>query len=179
MFLFQVKLYDSQVSHHPPAAAHHVISDRGWTLRQEITVASKFRGKYLSIMPLGKSQIAKILSMLFWQWLGCHITAAVHTCWRTSLVGDLSVMLEEWTWQDESLNQYGWLSKRQWFAFVDYLSFSFLSGTIHAIFEKGNNHYTWKKVTTTVHNIIVGKLWIDQVRPADLKQDDIFKDQPG
>ncbi|KAG7250322.1 hypothetical protein CRUP_038494, partial [Coryphaenoides rupestris] len=63
-----------QVSHHPPAAAHHVISSRGWTLRQEITVASKFRGKYLSIMPLG---------------------------------------------------------------------------TIHAIFEKGNHHYTWKKVTTT------------------------------
>lgn len=44
----------SQVSHHPPAAAHHAISDRGWTLRQEITVASKFRGKYLSIMPLGE-----------------------------------------------------------------------------------------------------------------------------
>lgn len=37
------------------------------------------------------------------------------------------------------------------------------AGTIHAVFEKGNNHYTWKKVTTTVHNIIVGKLWIDQV----------------
>ncbi|KAI4905810.1 hypothetical protein NFI96_017015 [Prochilodus magdalenae] len=76
-----------QVSHHPPAAAHHAISERGWTLRQEITVASKFRGKYLSIMPLG---------------------------------------------------------------------------TIHCIFEKSNNHYTWKKVNTTVHNIIVGKLWIDQ-----------------
>uniref|UniRef100_A0AAY4A9T7 Oxysterol-binding protein n=1 Tax=Denticeps clupeoides TaxID=299321 RepID=A0AAY4A9T7_9TELE len=42
-----------QVSHHPPAAAHHVISERGWTLRQEIALASKFRGKYLSIMPLG------------------------------------------------------------------------------------------------------------------------------
>ncbi|CAL8241937.1 unnamed protein product [Merluccius merluccius] len=82
-----------QVSHHPPAAAHHVISSRGWTLRQEITVASKFRGKYLSIMPLG---------------------------------------------------------------------------TIHAIFEKGNNHYTWKKVTTTVHNIIVGKLWIDQSGEIDI-----------
>uniref|UniRef100_A0A8C4GK96 Oxysterol-binding protein n=1 Tax=Dicentrarchus labrax TaxID=13489 RepID=A0A8C4GK96_DICLA len=82
-----------QVSHHPPAAAHHVISDRGWTLRQEITVASKFRGKYLSIMPLG---------------------------------------------------------------------------TIHAIFEKSNNHYTWKKVTTTVHNIIVGKLWIDQSGEIDV-----------
>ncbi|XP_010133649.1 PREDICTED: oxysterol-binding protein 2-like, partial [Buceros rhinoceros silvestris] len=41
-----------QVSHHPPAAAHHVYSKRGWTLWQEITIASKFRGKYLSIMPL-------------------------------------------------------------------------------------------------------------------------------
>uniref|UniRef100_A0A3Q2XHB5 Oxysterol binding protein n=1 Tax=Hippocampus comes TaxID=109280 RepID=A0A3Q2XHB5_HIPCM len=61
--------------------------------KQEITVASKFRGKYLSIMPLG---------------------------------------------------------------------------TIHAIFDKGNNHYTWKKVTTTVHNIIVGKLWIDQSGEIDV-----------
>ena len=43
-----------QVSHHPPAAAHHVYSKRGWTLWQEITIASKFRGKYLSIMPLGR-----------------------------------------------------------------------------------------------------------------------------
>ncbi|XP_019899102.1 oxysterol-binding protein 1 isoform X1 [Esox lucius] len=82
-----------QVSHHPPAAAHHVISDRGWTLRQEIAVASKFRGKYLSIMPLG---------------------------------------------------------------------------TIHAVFNKTNHHYTWKKVTTTVHNIIVGKLWIDQSGEIDV-----------
>uniref|UniRef100_A0A3B1ITX5 Oxysterol-binding protein n=1 Tax=Astyanax mexicanus TaxID=7994 RepID=A0A3B1ITX5_ASTMX len=82
-----------QVSHHPPAAAHHVISERGWTLRQEITVASKFRGKYLSIMPLG---------------------------------------------------------------------------SIHCIFDKSNNHYSWKKVTTTVHNIIVGKLWIDQSGEIDV-----------
>lgn len=44
----------SQVSHHPPAAAHHAVSEKGWTLRQEITLASKFRGKYLSIMPLGE-----------------------------------------------------------------------------------------------------------------------------
>lgn len=53
-FVEIVCVLPSQVSHHPPAAAHHVISDRGWTLRQEITVASKFRGKYLSIMPLGE-----------------------------------------------------------------------------------------------------------------------------
>uniref|UniRef100_A0A670YPD2 Oxysterol-binding protein n=1 Tax=Pseudonaja textilis TaxID=8673 RepID=A0A670YPD2_PSETE len=76
-----------QVSHHPPAAAHHADSRHGWTLRQEIKITSKFRGKYLSIMPLG---------------------------------------------------------------------------TIHCIFHATGNHYTWKKVTTTVHNIIVGKLWIDQ-----------------
>lgn len=45
-------------------------------------------------------------------------------------------------------------------------SFPFLSpGSIQCIFEKSNNHYSWKKVTTTVHNIIVGKLWIDQVMP--------------
>ncbi|XP_068558946.1 oxysterol-binding protein 2 isoform X3 [Cebidichthys violaceus] len=76
-----------QVSHHPPAAAHHVISQRGWTLWQEITIASKFRGKYLSIMPLG---------------------------------------------------------------------------AIHLLFHSSGNQYVWRKVTSTVHNIIVGKLWIDQ-----------------
>ncbi|CAG2110463.1 unnamed protein product [Medioppia subpectinata] len=31
----------------------------------------------------------------------------------------------------------------------------------HLEFESSGNHYTWKKVTTTVHNIIVGKLWVD------------------
>ncbi|KAF7663912.1 hypothetical protein LDENG_00195910 [Lucifuga dentata] len=82
-----------QVSHHPPAAAHHAISEKGWTLRQEITVASKFRGNYLSIMPLG---------------------------------------------------------------------------SIQCIFEKSKTHYSWKKVTTTVHNIIVGKLWIDQSGEIDV-----------
>ncbi|CAM9337687.1 unnamed protein product [Lampetra planeri] len=82
-----------QVSHHPPAAAHHAFSEKGWTLRQEITLASKFRGKYLSIMPLG---------------------------------------------------------------------------SIQCIFDKSNHHYSWKKVTTTVHNIIVGKLWIDQSGEIDV-----------
>uniref|UniRef100_A0A673G9H0 Oxysterol-binding protein n=1 Tax=Sinocyclocheilus rhinocerous TaxID=307959 RepID=A0A673G9H0_9TELE len=76
-----------QISHHPPAAAHHVISQRGWTLWQEITIDSKFRGKYISIMPLGN---------------------------------------------------------------------------IHLKFHASGNHYVWSKVTSTVHNIIVGKLWLDQ-----------------
>ncbi|XP_055055016.1 oxysterol-binding protein 2 isoform X2 [Misgurnus anguillicaudatus] len=82
-----------QVSHHPPAAAHHVMSQRGWTLWQEITIASKFRGKYLSIMPLG---------------------------------------------------------------------------AIHLEFHASGNHYVWRKVTSTVHNIIVGKLWIDQSGDIDI-----------
>ncbi|XP_076020167.1 oxysterol-binding protein 2 [Genypterus blacodes] len=76
-----------QVSHHPPAAAHHVASQRGWTLWQHITIDSKFRGKYISVMPLGN---------------------------------------------------------------------------IHLQFHSSGNHYVWSKVTSTVHNIIVGKLWIDQ-----------------
>ncbi|XP_040859609.1 oxysterol-binding protein 2 isoform X2 [Ochotona curzoniae] len=76
-----------QVSHHPPSAAHYVFSKHGWNLWQEITIASKFRGKYLSIMPLG---------------------------------------------------------------------------AIHLEFQASGNHYVWRKSTSTVHNIIVGKLWIDQ-----------------
>uniref|UniRef100_A0A674PBE6 Oxysterol-binding protein n=1 Tax=Takifugu rubripes TaxID=31033 RepID=A0A674PBE6_TAKRU len=82
-----------QVSHHPPAAAHHAFSVKGWTLQQEITLASKFRGKYISVIPLGP---------------------------------------------------------------------------IQCIFDKNNNQYSWKKVTTTVHNIIVGKLWLDQSGEIDV-----------
>ncbi|XP_054612720.1 oxysterol-binding protein 2 isoform X4 [Dunckerocampus dactyliophorus] len=82
-----------QVSHHPPAAAHHVISQRGWTLWQHITIDSKFRGKYVSVMPLGN---------------------------------------------------------------------------IHLQFHSSGNHYVWSKVTSTVHNIIVGKLWIDQSGDIDI-----------
>ncbi|KAI1904956.1 hypothetical protein AGOR_G00011010 [Albula goreensis] len=76
-----------QVSHHPPAAAHHVWSQRGWSLWQEITIDSKFCGKCISVTP---------------------------------------------------------------------------RGTIHLQFHSSGNHYTWSKVTSTVHNIILGKLWIDQ-----------------
>ncbi|GCC35263.1 hypothetical protein chiPu_0013746 [Chiloscyllium punctatum] len=44
----------------------------------------------------------------------------------------------------------------------------FAAGTIHCNFHQSGNHYTWKKVTTTVHNIIVGKLWIDQSGEVDI-----------
>lgn len=39
-------------------------------------------------------------------------------------------------------------------------------GNIHLQFHSSGNHYVWSKVTSTVHNIIVGKLWIDQVCPS-------------
>ncbi|XP_039948871.1 oxysterol-binding protein 1 [Bactrocera neohumeralis] len=75
-----------QVSHHPPMAALHC-EGREWTCWQEFTMTSKFRGKYLQVIPLGS-------------------------------------------------------------AYVN--------------FPATGHKYTWRKVTTTINNIIVGKLWVDQ-----------------
>uniref|UniRef100_A0A1I8BK17 Oxysterol-binding protein n=1 Tax=Meloidogyne hapla TaxID=6305 RepID=A0A1I8BK17_MELHA len=74
-----------QVSHHPPAAAMFTESVN-WELSQEFMVASRFRGKYMSVIPTGYTQIK---------------------------------------------------------------------------FKDGKANFIFQKVTTTVHNIIVGKLWID------------------
>ncbi|CAH1233256.1 OSBP [Branchiostoma lanceolatum] len=82
-----------QVSHHPPAAAAYVDSKHGWESWQEFTMTSKFRGKYLNIIP---------------------------------------------------------------------------QGIAHLKFTATGNHYTWRKVTSIVHNIIVGKLWIDQSGEMDI-----------
>ncbi|CAF0742755.1 unnamed protein product [Didymodactylos carnosus] len=81
-----------QTGHHPPALSTHA-EGQGWTLYQEFTMTSKFRGQYLSITPLGYS---------------------------------------------------------------------------HLVFKNTGNHFTWKKVTTLVNNIIVGKLWIDNVGEMDI-----------
>ena len=81
-----------QVSHHPPAAAFHC-EGRGWTFWQDFSMSSKFRGKYLQIVPLGVA---------------------------------------------------------------------------HLHFDSTNHHYTWRKVLSTVHNIIVGRLWIDNHGEMDI-----------
>ncbi|KAK7505919.1 hypothetical protein BaRGS_00002641 [Batillaria attramentaria] len=81
-----------QVSHHPPTLATHA-EGRGWTLWQEFTMTTKFRGRYLQIIPMGIA---------------------------------------------------------------------------HLQFSKSGNHYTWRKVTTTVHNIIVGRLWVDNQGEMDI-----------
>ena len=41
-------------------------------------------------------------------------------------------------------------------------------GIAHMVFPKTGNYYTWRKVTTTVHNIIVGKLWVDNHGEMDV-----------
>ena len=46
--------------------------------------------------------------------------------------------------------------------------FSFHAGIAHLEFAASRNHYTWRKVTTTVHNIIVGKLWVDNHGEMDI-----------
>ena len=51
-----------------------------------------------------------------------------------------------------------------------YLSLhSYFIGIAHLVFPKSGNHYTWRKVATTVHNIIVGKLWVDNHGEMDIK----------
>ncbi|XP_060080421.1 oxysterol-binding protein 1-like isoform X2 [Ylistrum balloti] len=81
-----------QVMHHPPTAAQYT-EGKEWILWQEFSMTSKFRGKYLQVIPLGIA---------------------------------------------------------------------------HLLFKKSGNHYTWRKVTTTVHNIIVGKLWVDHHGEMDI-----------
>ena len=44
-----------------------------------------------------------------------------------------------------------------------YLSWLPCTGTAHLVFHSTGHHYTWSKVFTYIHNIIIGKLWIDQV----------------
>jgi len=42
-------------------------------------------------------------------------------------------------------------------------------GIAHLLFTSSNNHYTWRKVSTTVNNIIVGRLWVDNHGEMDIK----------
>lgn len=82
---FGWRCLSEQVSHHPPMAAQFC-EGRGWKSWQEFTMTSKFRGKYIQVVPLGNA---------------------------------------------------------------------------HVEFTASGNRFSWRKVTTTVHNIIVGRLWVD------------------
>ena len=41
-------------------------------------------------------------------------------------------------------------------------------GIAHVRFKRSGNHYTWRKVTTTVHNVVIGRLWLDQSGDMDI-----------
>ncbi|CAH8577017.1 unnamed protein product [Heterobilharzia americana] len=41
-------------------------------------------------------------------------------------------------------------------------------GTCHLVFRRTGHHYTWQKIPMTVHNIIVGRLWIDNSGEMDI-----------
>ncbi|XP_071946282.1 oxysterol-binding protein 1-like isoform X1 [Antedon mediterranea] len=50
------RAFTEQVSHHPPAAAMHA-EGKQWELWTDITISSKFRGKYLQIFPQGVTHL--------------------------------------------------------------------------------------------------------------------------
>ncbi|KER27084.1 hypothetical protein T265_05783 [Opisthorchis viverrini] len=41
-------------------------------------------------------------------------------------------------------------------------------GTCHLVYRRTGHHYTWHKIPMTVHNIIVGRLWIDNSGEMDI-----------
>lgn len=43
-----------------------------------------------------------------------------------------------------------------------------VNGVCHLVFRKTGHHYTWTKIPLTVHNIIVGRLWIDNSGEIDI-----------
>ena len=51
------------------------------------------------------------------------------------------------------------------FLYDSYFIFYFLqvvpAGIVHLHMERFGDHFTWSKITTCIHNVVVGKLWID------------------
>ena len=43
-------------------------------------------------------------------------------------------------------------------------------GITHLEFPSSGNHYTWRKVKTIVHNIVIGKLWIDNCGEMEVNE---------
>ncbi|KAF6212191.1 hypothetical protein GE061_012712 [Apolygus lucorum] len=61
-----------------------------------------------------------------------------------------------------------WLDQTMTMKFQGQNIFFIPSGDIHLKFNCGN-HYVWNKVTSTLHNLIIGKMWIDQEGDMDIK----------
>jgi len=50
------RAFSEQVSHHPPMVAQYC-EGTSWRCWQEFTMSSKFRGKYLQVIPLGTAHL--------------------------------------------------------------------------------------------------------------------------
>ena len=55
----------------------------------------------------------------------------------------------------------------RWYVFVCLFIFQFFkvipTGMCHVKFKSDGHHFSWKKPITTIHNILVGSLYVDQV----------------
>ncbi|KNC82935.1 hypothetical protein SARC_04782 [Sphaeroforma arctica JP610] len=76
------KTIAEQVSHHPPIAAMHTESNE-WEMCQQFSMSSKFRGKYLSIIPTGVSWIRFKKTNEKYSW------TKVTTCVNNIIIGKL------------------------------------------------------------------------------------------
>ncbi|KAI8442322.1 hypothetical protein MSG28_005859 [Choristoneura fumiferana] len=139
-----------QVSHHPPMLAQHCEGAAGWRCWQEFTMTTKFRGKYLQVVPLGGAS-AEFLSSgnkYTWRKVSHHPPMLAMHCegsrWASWLCYGLVSMFRGQTIAVTPQAEQG------------------------ATFKGSGNTYRWGKVTTTVHNIIVGKLWVDNHGDMDI-----------
>ncbi|KAI6191799.1 Oxysterol-binding protein [Aphelenchoides bicaudatus] len=130
----------------------------------------------------------------------CYVAAYATSCYSTTgnrTTKPFNPLLGE-TYECDRTSDRGWWSVaeqvshhppstahhaegRKWVMYQDFTMTSrfrgkYLSvtptGYTHIKFKNSGNHYTYKKITTTVHNIIVGRLWIDNhgdVFPASSK----------
>uniref|UniRef100_K1RLP6 Oxysterol-binding protein 1 n=1 Tax=Magallana gigas TaxID=29159 RepID=K1RLP6_MAGGI len=148
------KSFAEQVSHHPPTASQFT-EGNGWTMWQEFTMGSKFRGKYLQIIPL------------------VPLRRSPHACCggvrskgptKLCLFVCISDSLPKLKVSHHPPLAGVFSEGRDWELYQEVA----ISSIAHLVFKKSGNHYTWRKVTTTVHNIIVGKLWVDNHGEMDI-----------
>lgn len=103
-----------QVSHHPPMAAIHC-EGKDWACWQEFTMTTKFRGKYLQVIPLGNAYVEFKNSGNRYGWR--KVTTTVHNI----IVGKL--------WMDHhgDMNIVGRNSAKGYKCHLKYIPYSYFS----------------------------------------------------
>lgn len=87
------RFFAEQVSHHPPVAATHCKSSN-WTSWQEFTMHTRFKGKFLEVIPQGRGNV--IFNGSGYKFTWTKVTTAVHNIIVGKLwvdhFGDMSVV---------------------------------------------------------------------------------------